>query len=78
MELKGCTGVTGRMCSQKFKNLKTRFKIIKKRRGKTGSAGEPTWPYYHHMEELLRNDKTIHPDNLIEAGAGGFNRVRRN
>ena len=78
MEKKGCNGVTGRLCSEKFKNLKTRYLAIKKRLSQTGSGGEPTWPYFSLMNELLRRNVAVNPNNIAEAGAAGFNRIRRN
>jgi hypothetical protein len=77
MSKKGFNGVTGRMCEVKFKNLKTRFKIIKTKNGQTGNGRGPTWPYYDKMDDLFRNDVAVNPNNIVEAGAAGFNRIRR-
>lgn len=75
-----CAGITGRMCSDKFKNLKTRYKTIKARSNQTGNGGESrqsNWPYFEKMHELLLNDAAVNPDNVYEFGAAGFNRIRR-
>ena len=77
MERNGVHGVTGRMCSEKWKSLKNRVKTIIKRLKQTGSGAAPTWPYYEKMVHLTRNDPTLHPQNIIEAGAVPYNRIRR-
>ena len=77
MEKNGVCGVTGRMCSEKWKALKNRVKQINKRLKQTGSGAAPTWPYYDKMVHLTRNDPTINPNNIIEAGAAPYNRIRR-
>ncbi len=73
-------GVTGRMCSDKFKNLKTRYKTIQARSHQTGSGGEcrqSNWPYFAKMHDLLRNGVAVNPDNVYEIGAARFNWIRR-
>ena len=65
------------MCSEKWKALKNRVKQINKRLKQTGSGAAPTWPYYDKMVHLTRNDPTINPNNIIEAGAAPYNRIRR-
>ena len=88
METNGVCGVTGRMCSEKWKALKNRVKQINKRLKQTWpgrprgggmkrSGAAPTWPYYDKMVHLTRNDPTINPNNIIEAGAAPYNRIRR-
>jgi hypothetical protein len=77
MSKKGFSAVTGRMCEVKFKNMKTTYKTIKMRQQQSGSGGESRWPYFQKMHDLLRNDVAVNPDNIVEAGASGFNRIRR-
>ena len=77
MESMGHAGMTGRICEIKFKNMKAQYKNIKKRIGKTGRGGPPKWPYYETMEELLRHDVAVNPQNIVEIGAAGFNYIPR-
>jgi hypothetical protein len=57
--------------------MKARYKIIKKRQRETGSEGGSQWPYYVLMDDLLRNDLAINPNNVAEVGAAGFKRIQR-
>ncbi len=77
MEENGFAGVTGRMCEQKFKNMKATYMKSKAAREKTGAEGGSKWPYYDLMDSLLRKNHAINPDNILEAGACGFNKIRR-
>lgn len=74
----GFRGITGRLCEIKFKNLKATYKTIRKRLGQTGGGGEISWPYFDVMDDLLKNDAAVNPNNIAEAGAAGFNRIRQN
>ncbi len=65
------------MCTEKWKGLKNRLKTIIKRLKQTVSGATPTWPYYEKMVHLTRNEQTIHPQNIIEAGAVPYNGIRR-
>lgn len=77
MESMGHVGMTGRICEIKFKNMKSQYKNIKKRIGQTGTGRPPTWPYYDEMDELLRHDVAVNPQNIVEMGAAGFNYIPR-
>ncbi len=68
--------MTGRMCEVKFKNMKATLRTIKLRLGKTGAAGGTKLPYFEVMSNLLGHDVAINPNNIAEAGAAGFNRIR--
>lgn len=71
MEKKGVgVGVTGRMCEVKFANLKATYKSNLAR---LTSNAESTWTFFDAMAELLDNDPSIDPNNILEAGASGFN-----
>lgn len=61
----GFRGISGRLCEIKFKNLKATYKTIKKRLGQTGrGAGEISWPYFDVMDDLLKNDAAVNPNNI--------------
>ncbi len=77
MESMEHAGLTGRICEIKFKNMKAQYKNIKKRNGKTGRGGPPSWPYFDTMDELLRHDVAVNPQNIAEIGAAGFNYIPR-
>lgn len=77
MANRGFPGVTGRLCEIKFKNMKARYKIIKTRQRETGTEGGSRWQYYDLMDDLLRNDLAVNPNNVAEVGAAGFNRIQR-
>ncbi len=70
-------GLTARMCREKFKNLKARYKQIQSRQKSTGAAGETKWPFWNAMDDLLRKDDAVNPDNIIEAGAAGYRAIKR-
>jgi hypothetical protein len=73
----GHTGMTGRICEIKFKHMKAQYKNIKKRNGKTGRGGPPSWPYFDKMDELLRHDVAVYPQKISEIEAAGFNYIPR-
>jgi hypothetical protein len=77
LQEKGAKGVTARMCRDKFKNLKARYKQIQSRQKSTGAAGETKWPFWNAMDDLLRKDVAVNPDNIIEAGAAGYRAIKR-
>ncbi|EFX63761.1 hypothetical protein DAPPUDRAFT_335016 [Daphnia pulex] len=77
MESMGHAGLTGRICEIKFKNMKAQYKNIKKRNGQTGRGGPPSWPYFDTMDELLRHDLAVNPQNIAEIGAAGINYIPR-
>jgi hypothetical protein len=56
MEEKGSKGVTARMCKDKFKNLKSRYKAIISRRKNTETKGASNWLVFYAMNDLLRRD----------------------
>jgi hypothetical protein len=72
----GCRGITGRICETRFKNLKRKYPSLKTTSQQTGRQGPTTWPYYDLFDDLLRNDRAINPNNILEVGAG-WNRIRR-
>ena len=53
--------------------MKAQYKNLKKRIGKTGRGGPPKWPHYETMDELLRHDVAVNPENIVEIGAAGLN-----
>lgn len=73
---KGFPSVTGRLCEIKFKNMKATYKRIKTLQRQTGEGGSQ-WPYLEQMDDLLRNDVAVNPNNVAEVGAAGFNRIQR-
>ena len=73
----GHAGITGRIYEIKLKNMKAQYKNIKKRNGRTGRGGPPTWPYYDTMDKLLRHDVAVNPQNIAEIGAAGLNYIPR-
>jgi hypothetical protein len=77
MEEKGCKGVSARMCKDKFKNLKTRYKAIIARTHSTGAEGVSKWLFLDAMDDHLRKDVAVNPTNIIEAGASGYNTIKR-
>jgi hypothetical protein len=77
MESMGHAGITGRICEIKFKIMKAQYKNIKKRNGRTGRRGPPTWPYYDTMDKLLRHDVAVNPQNIAEIGAARLNYIPR-
>ena len=77
MEEKGSKGVSARMYKDKLKNLKTRYKAIIARRHSTGAEGVSKWLYFDAMDDLLRKDVAVNPTNIIEAGASGYNTIKR-
>lgn len=38
-------------------------------------GGESKWRYFDQMHGLLKNDFAVHPQNIVETGAAGFNRT---
>ncbi len=57
--------------------MKGIYMKIKAAREKTGAGGSK-WPYYDLKDSLLRKYHAVNPDNILEAGACGFNKIRRN
>jgi hypothetical protein len=77
MEEKGSKGVTARMCKDKFKNLKSRYKAIISRRKNTETKGASNWLFFYAMNDLLRRDVAVNLTNIIEAGESGYNAIKR-
>lgn len=69
----GAVGATARMCEVKFANMKATYKTISAR---LGPNAESSWRFYDAMAELFKDDPSVHPDNVIEAGADGYSRKR--
>lgn len=76
MEKHGCRGVTGRICENKFKNLKRKYVSLKTYRQRTGTEGPSKWPHYNLLDELLQKDRAINPEHVMEVGSG-TNRIRK-
>lgn len=56
--------VTGPECDKKFRNMKQTYKNII---DNNMCSNKPiSWPYYHVMDELLKNDESIHNQSVIE------------
>lgn len=77
MARNGFNGASGFNCEKKFKHMRTTYESIIYRLSRTGGGGESRWLYFDQMHELLKNDVAVNPDNIVEAGAAGFNRIRR-
>ena len=77
MEERVCKGVNSRMCKDKFNNLKTHSKAIIARRHSPGEEGVSKWVFLNAMDDLPRKDLAVNPTNIIEAGASGYNTIKR-
>jgi hypothetical protein len=42
-----------------------------------GQKGVSKWLFFDAMDDLLRKDVAVNPTNIIEAGASGYNTIKR-
>ncbi len=75
MEEKGSKGVTARMCNDKFKNLKTRYKAIIPVEKTLGQKEQASGCFFYAIDDILRRDVAVNPTNIIDAS--GYNAIKR-